>query len=194
MRLQPRDRFEVDSDYEILASLEVVREVTNGITIDASKVPAAADGSKVIKKGMPMSKSTANGKWRPYTGGVVAENITKTTDSSAELYDASRYVAGDVLTFADGSNTEQKTVQSVDLTTNVITFTAAFTNDFAKDVTTVRTADGGENPSVILKRSVNVKDGDHVVAGFEVAKVIAARIPVTVDATLKSKMPHIIFS
>jgi len=54
--------------------------------------------------------------------------------------------------------------------------------------------DGSENPSVILKRTVNVKDGDHVVGAYEVAKVIAARIPVTVDDTLRQKMPHIVFA
>lgn len=54
-------------------------------------------------------------------------------------------------------------------------------------------ADGSENPSVILKHSVDVTDGDHVVGGYEVAKVIAERIPVAVDAALRSKMPHIVF-
>lgn len=124
MRLQPRKRFEVDSDYEILASLEVVREVTNGITIDAAVVTANSNGDKIIKKGMPMAKVT-NGKYVPYD----------------------------------------------------------------KDGT-----DGSENPSVILKRTINVKDGDHVVDGYEVAKVIAARIPITVDDTLREKMPHIVFA
>lgn len=124
MRLQPRKRFEVDSDYEILASLEVVREVTNGITIDAAAVTADSNGDKIIKKGMPMAK-LASGKYVPY----------------------------------DSAGT-----------------------------------DGSENPSVILKRTVNVKDGDHVVGGFEVAKVLAARLPVTVDDTLREKMPHIVFA
>lgn len=124
MRLQPKPRFEVQDDYEILASLEVVREVTNGITIDSSAVTADSDGNKIIKKGMPMAK-LANGKYVPY----------------------------------NPSGT-----------------------------------DGSENPSVILKRTVNVKDGDHVVGGYEIAKVISARIPVTVDATLKGKMPGITFA
>jgi len=124
MRLQPKEQFIVDDDYEILASLEVVREVTNGITIDSSKVPADSNGDKIIKKGMPMAK-LANGKYVPYNP------------------------AGN---------------------------------------------DGSENPSVILKRTVNVRDGDHIVGAFEVAKVIAARIPVTVDDTLRQKMPHIVFA
>ncbi|MDU0332083.1 head decoration protein [Paenibacillus sp. 3LSP] len=124
MRLQPKPRFEVQDDYEILASLEVVREVTNGITIDSSAVTADSDGNKIIKKGMPMAK-LANGKYVPY----------------------------------NPSGT-----------------------------------DGSENPSVLLKRTVNVKDGDHVVGGYEIAKVISARIPVTVDATLKGKMPGITFA
>jgi len=124
MRLQPMEQFIVDDDYEILASLEVVREVTNGITIDSSAITADSNGDKIVKKGMPMAK-LANGKYVPY----------------------------------DPNST-----------------------------------DGSENPSVILKRTVNVRDGDHVVGAYEVAKVIAARIPVTVDDTLRQKMPHIVFA
>jgi hypothetical protein len=124
MRLQPKEQFIVDDDYEILASLEVVREVTNGITIDSSTITADSNGDKIIKKGMPMAK-LANGKYVPYNP------------------------AGN---------------------------------------------DGSEKPSVILKRTVNVRDGDHVVGAYEVAKVIAARIPVTVDDTLRQKMPHIVFA
>jgi len=125
MRLQTKSLFEVQDDYEILASLEVIREVTNGITIDSSAITADSNGDKIIKKGMPMAKLTASGKYVPYNP------------------------AGN---------------------------------------------DGSENPSVILKRTVNVKDGDHVVGAYEVAKVIAARIPVTVDDTLRQKMPHIVFA
>lgn len=54
--------------------------------------------------------------------------------------------------------------------------------------------DGSENPSVILKSSVDVTDGDHVVGGYEVAKVITERIPVAVDDALRGKMPLITFS
>lgn len=125
MRLQPRPRVTVQDEYEILASFEVIREVTNGITIDSAAVTADAKGDKIIKKGMPMAKLTASGKFVPY----------------------------------DPAGT-----------------------------------DGSQNPTVILKRTVNVKDGDHVVGGYEVAKVIADRIPVTVDDTLRQKMPHIVFA
>jgi hypothetical protein len=55
-------------------------------------------------------------------------------------------------------------------------------------------ADGRQNPTVILKRTVDVTEGDHVVGAYEMAKVITERIPVTVDATLKGKMPNIVFA
>lgn len=55
-------------------------------------------------------------------------------------------------------------------------------------------ADGRQNPTVILKHTVDVTDGDHVVGGYEMAKVISERIPVAVDATLRGKMPFIQFS
>ncbi|MBO1515047.1 head decoration protein [Metabacillus bambusae] len=55
-------------------------------------------------------------------------------------------------------------------------------------------ADGSENPSVILKHTYDVTDGDHIAGGYEMAKVITERIPVTVDATLKGKMPNITFA
>lgn len=125
MRLQPKPRVTVQDEYEILASFEVIREVTNGITIDSATVAADANGDKIIKKGMPMAKLTASGKFVPYN----------------------------------------------------------------KDGT-----DGSQNPTVILKRTVNVKDGDHVVGGYEVGKFITERIPVTVDDTLRGKMPHIVFA
>lgn len=124
MRLQPTKRFTVQDEPEILASFEVIREVTNGITIDSAAVTADANGDKIIKKGMPMAK-VASGKWVPYN--------------------------------PDGT-------------------------------------DGSEKPTVILKRTVNVKDGDHVVGGYEVGKFITERIPVPVDDTLREKMPHIVFT
>lgn len=125
MRLQPRPRVTVQDEYEILASFEVIREVTNGITIDSAAVTADAKGDKIIKKGMPMAKLTASGKFVPY----------------------------------DPAGT-----------------------------------DGSQNPTVILKRTVNVKDGDHVVGGYEVGKFITERIPVSVDDELRKKMPHIVFA
>lgn len=125
MRLQPRPRVTVQDEYEILASFEVIREVTNGITIDSAAVTADSNGDKIIKKGMPMAKLTASGKFVPY----------------------------------NPSGT-----------------------------------DGSENPTIILKRTVNVKDGDHVVGGYEVGKFITERIPVTVDDELRGKMPHINFA
>ncbi|WP_339292728.1 head decoration protein [Paenibacillus sp. FSL W8-0187] len=125
MRLQPKQRVTVHDEYEILASFEVIREVTNGITIDSAAVTADAKGDKIIKKGMPMAKLTASDKFVPY----------------------------------DPAGT-----------------------------------DGSENPTVILKRTVNVKDGDHVVGGYEVGKFITERIPVTVDDVLRQKMPHIVFA
>lgn len=193
MRLQPRDRFEVDSDYEILASHDVVREVTNGITIDASKVPAAADGSKVIKKGMPMAKVTASGKWRPYTGGLALAANVSSSAVSATLNDVSRLVVGDKLNFSNGTNNEDVTITDINMSTKAISF-AAVTNAYTTANGVITNADGGDSPIVILKRAIDVKDGDHVVGGFEVAKVISARIPVTVDAALKAKMPHIVFA
>lgn len=50
MRLQPTKRVTVQDEYEILASFEVIREVTNGITIDSTVVTADGTGNKIIKK------------------------------------------------------------------------------------------------------------------------------------------------
>ncbi|WP_034757780.1 hypothetical protein [Rossellomorea vietnamensis] len=124
MRLQPYQAFEVEGDFEILASRKVVREVTNGITIDSSVVTADGDGKKILKKGYPVGK-LANGKYGPY-------------DSTK--------------------------------------------------------SNGQESPSVLIKETIDVTAGDHIVGGYEVAKVYADRLPVTVDATLKGKMPQIVFA
>lgn len=53
--------------------------------------------------------------------------------------------------------------------------------------------DGSEKPTVILKRTVDVSNGDHVVGGYEMAKVISERIPVEVTDELKAVMPFIQF-
>jgi len=53
--------------------------------------------------------------------------------------------------------------------------------------------DGSEKPTVILKREIDVSDGDHVVGGYEMAKVITERIPVTVTPALIAAMPLIQF-
>jgi|GEM_PF-2497754 hypothetical protein len=187
MRLQPRNRFEVNSDYEILASLEGIREVTNGVTIDTTKVPAAVDGSKLIKKGMPVAKITASGKFRPYTGTTV-QTTAAASATAVILTDASRLIVGDEVTIGS----ETKTISAINYGTNTITVTALSAEKTAG--TAVATTDGGADPSVILKRAIDVKAGDHVVAGFEMAKVIASRIPVTVDTTLRQKMLHIVFA
>lgn len=54
--------------------------------------------------------------------------------------------------------------------------------------------DGTQNPTVILKHETDVTNGDEIVGGYEMAKVISERIPVAVDATLKGKMPFIQFA
>jgi hypothetical protein len=193
VNLQPKPLFEVQGDHEILASLEVVREVTNGITIDYTKVPADALGDRIIKKGMPMAKIIASGKWRPYTGGLVLAANVGASATTATLNDVSRLVVGDTVSFSNGTNTEAKAITAINYSTNVITFTA-IANAYTTANGVLMNADGGDAPTVILKRQVNVRDGDAVVGGFEIAKVISARIPVTVDAVLKGRMPGITFA
>ncbi|WP_174819890.1 hypothetical protein [Paenibacillus koleovorans] len=193
MRLQPRDRFMVEAEPEILASFEVIREVTNGITIDYTKVPADANGDRKIQKGMPMAKITSSGKWRPYTGGLALAANVSGSATTATLNDVSRLVVGDTIKFYNGTNTENKTITAIDYTTKVITFTA-ITNAYTTANGVLTNDDGGDSPTIILKRGINVKDGDHVVGGYEVGKFITERIPVTVDAALRAKMPHIVFA
>jgi hypothetical protein len=192
MRLQPRDLFEVQGDYEILASHDVVREVTNGITIDYTKVPTDASGDKIIKKGMPLSKITASGKFRPYTNNKLAANVAANA-TSATFVDPIQWVVGDTIKLDNGTTNETKVLVTVDPATKTVTFTA-LTNAYTTVNGIISTIDGGESPTVILKRQVNVRDGDNVVGGFEIAKVLSARIPVTVDAALKAKMPGITFA
>jgi hypothetical protein len=192
MRLQPRDLFEVQGDYEILASHDVVREVTNGITIDYTKVPADASGDKIIKKGMPLSKITASGKFRPYTNNKLAANVAASA-TSATFVDPIQWVVGDTIKLDNGTTNETKVLVTVDPATKTVTF-VALTNAYTTANGIISTIDGGESPTVILKRQVNVRDGDNVVGGFEIAKVISARIPVAVDAALKAKMPGITFA
>lgn len=193
MRLQPRDLFEFEGDHEIFASMEVVRFVTNGITVDYTKVPVNDDGDRFIAKGMPMSKITASGKYRPYTGGLALAANVAGSATSATLNDVSRLVVGDIVTFDNGTNTEAVTITAINTTTKVITF-AAITNAYTTANGLLSVADGGDAPSCVSLRKVNVKDGDHVIGAVEIAKLISARLAVTVDATLKARLPGISFA
>lgn len=192
MRLQPTKRFTVQDEPEILASFEVIREVTNGITIDSASVVADSNGDKIIKKGMPLAK-LSTGKWRPYSGGLLLTANVAAGATSATLNDVSRLVAGDKLNFSNGTNNEEVTITAINSTTKVISF-AAVTNAYTTSNGVITSTDGSDNPTVILKRTVNVKDGDHVVGAYEMGKFITERIPVPVDATLRGKMPHIVFT
>lgn len=193
MRLQPTKRFTVKDEYEILASFEVIREVTNGITIDAASVPVDVNGDKIIKKGMPVALITGSGKFRPYTGGLALTANVASGATSATLNDVTRLVVGDVLNLSNGSANENKTITAINRDTKVVSFTAT-TNAYTTANGVITTAGGGDNPTVILKHTINVRDGDHVVGGYEVGKFITERIPVTVDAALRAKMPHIVFA
>lgn len=193
MRLQPRPLFEVEGDYEIFASMEVVRFITNGATVDYTKVPLDADGNRIIKKGTPMAKITASGKYRPYTGGLALTSNVAASATSAVLNDVSRLVVGDIVTFYNGTNTEPKTITAINTGTKTISFTA-ITNAYTTANGVLTMADGGDTPTFITVRQTNVKDGDHVIGGVEVAKLISARLAVTVDAALKAKMPGITFA
>lgn len=193
MRLQPTKRFTVQDEYEILASFEVIREVTNGITIDSAAIAADANGDKIIKKGMPMALVTASGKFRPYTGGLALTANVASGATSATLNDVSRLVVGDVINLNNGTANESKTITAINPDTKVVSFTAT-TNAYTMANGIITTAGGGDTPSVILKRTINVRDGDHVVGGYEVGKFITERIPVSVDAALRAKMPLIVFA
>jgi hypothetical protein len=190
MRLQPQEKFEVKDSYEILASYEVVREVTNGITLDSSKVISDANGKKIVKKGQPLGKIDASGKYRPY-GHTELASAAASTDTTLTLKDVSFLFAGDVINV--NGTTVTIAADGVNRSTNVITLTAAVgvaksTND------TVDLNDGAQKPTVVLKGQYDLTSGDHVAAGYEVAKVISDRIPVTVDQKLKDKMPNIVFA
>lgn len=188
MRLQPiNPQFTVNGEAEILASYEVVREVTNGITLDSTKFPADSNGDKIIEKGMPAGE-LSNGKYRPYTGTTLASDAASTS-TTITVTDASRLIVGDTITI----DSESATIDSIDYDTNVITLTSGTASAHSTGDTVI-TNDGGANPTVILKHQYNVKDGDHIAAGYEVAKVIKERIPVTVDDTLKGKMAQIVFA
>lgn len=186
MRLQPTERFSVQDEYEILASYEVIREVVNGITIDASKV-TAVDGKKTVKKGMPIGK-LSNGKYAPYGVTALSANALSGATSISVL-DGTRFNVGDAIKVGNEASTISITAISGNTVTLASGLTAARSSG---DI--VQVQDGRENPSVLLKHTIDVIDGDHVTGGYEMAKVISERIPVTVDATLKGKMPLIQFA
>lgn len=188
MRLQPITKFETQDAYEILGSYEVVREVVNGVTIDSTKVRANTDGKKLVSKGHPLGKITSSGKYGPYTHTTLSA-AAASTDTTITVADASLLVAGDLIDV----NGTAATINSINYDTNVITLSAAI--GVAKSSgDPVDLDDGRENPTVIVKNTYDVTEGDHVVGGYEVAKVISERLPITVDQKLKDKMRNITFA
>lgn len=187
MRLQPVDKFEVQDEYEILASYEVVREVVNGVTLDSTKVQANSDNKLLIKKGMPLGKM-ANGKYGPYGATTLSANAVSGA-TTITVVDGTRFVVGDAVKVGG----EAATIVINAINGNTLTLASGVTAPRnAGDI--VKVQDGRDIPSVILKRTVDVTEGDHIVGGYEVAKVITERIPVTVDQVLKDKMPQIVFA
>jgi hypothetical protein len=53
--------------------------------------------------------------------------------------------------------------------------------------------DGSQNPTVILKHTVDVTSGNHVVGGYEMAAIKSNLMPILVDDVLRSKMRLISF-
>jgi hypothetical protein len=188
MRLQPQEKFEVQDSYEILASYEVVREVVNGITLDSTKVRSNSDGKKIISKGHPVGKITANGKYGPYTHTTLSA-AAASTDTTVTVADSSFFVAGDAISV----NGTAATISSINYDTNIITLTAAVGAAKASG-DPVDLNDGRQNPTVILKHSYDLTSGDQVAGGYEMAKVISERVPFTVDQKLKDKMRNITFA
>jgi hypothetical protein len=190
VRLQPKSIYTVDTEPEILASLDVIRTVTNGITLDSTKVVANSDGKKIIKKGQPVGKITASGKFRPY-GHTELNAGAASTDTTLTLKDVSFLFPSDVIDVNGTSVTIA--ADGVNRTTKVITLTAAIGAAKAAN-DPVDLNDGAQNPTVILNRAQDLTDGDVVSSGYEMAKVISERIPITVDQKLKDKMQDIRFA
>lgn len=186
MDLQPVNQFEVTGEHEILASYEAIREVVNGITIDSASV-ATVEAKKTIQKGMPLGK-LANGKYGAYGVTTLSANAALGA-TSITVVDGTRFIVGDLVKVGG----EAATIAITAIVGNVLTLaTGLIAARTAADI--VQVQNGRELPSVILKRDVDVTNGDAVVGGYEMAKVIAERIPVTVDATLIGKMPFIQFA
>ena len=62
-RIKVKTIFELDRPSFLDSDL--IRLKTGGVTIDATKVSAGADGRKVLRAGYPVGKDTATGKYVP---------------------------------------------------------------------------------------------------------------------------------
>lgn len=168
-----------------------IRYIRGALTIDKDKVSAGfnvtRDGKthKILPAGMPLAKNGTSGKYVPVRSTTV-ESGGGADKTGCVLKEPKLFMAGDAVTI--GGNAV--TIDTVDYETGAITWTGAVT---IADGDAVLGTDGEGVAKCILAEEVDVTDYDQVTTGFDHARVIEARLPVTISEQIKSDLREVAF-
>lgn len=182
----------------------MVRWVTGGVTLDASKV-REIDGRKRLSIGEFLAKvtdSSGNILYAPVkrsvTGDAAAADQKEIPLDQGVMGGAAYFQVGDVIIVGEGDSAEEATIAAIDYDDHVLTVEENLSGSHAKG-TLVRAKAGGE-AAVMLGETVDFEltggtygNGNQVAIVFDWARVLTARLPRTPDEGTKAALTGITF-
>lgn len=168
-----------------------IRYIRGALTIDKDKVSTGFNVTrngktyKILPAGVPLAKNGTTGKYVPVRSTTVASGggVGVTT---CVLTEPKLFMAGDAITIGG----DAVTIDTVNYETGAITWTGAV--DIA-DGEAVLGTDGEGVALCLLGEEVDVTEYDQVTTGFDHARVIESRLPVTISAQIKSDLREVAF-
>lgn len=170
---------------------EHIRYIRGALTIDKDRVGAGFNVTrngktcKILAPGVPLAKNATSGKYVPVRSTTVKSGggADKTT---CVLTDPKPFMVEDEITIGG----DEVTIDTIDYETGAITWTGAVT---IADGDAVLGTDGEGVAKCLLAEEVDVTEFDQVATGFDHARVIEARLPVTISAQIKSDLKDVAF-
>ena len=168
-----------------------VRYIRGAVTIDKTKVGTGWNQTrnglvrKILPPGVPLAKNTSSGKYLPVRSTTVASGGGSGV-TTCVLTDPKAFMAGDAITIGG----DAITIGTIDYATGAITWTGAQTVANGEAVL----GTGGEGTArCILAEEEDLTDLDQVATGFDHARVIESRLPLTISAQIKTDLKEIAF-
>lgn len=180
----------IGNEITILDS-EQKRHVTKGITVDHTKITADDDGNRILKLGTRLGKITDTGKYSP---AKVAEVVTEAATGQKEIQvqKGTFIQVGDELQL----NGETGNVDSIDtdpVDHDLITLEANIGNAISEGTDIYCTDGSGVAELIFWPHTVNLRNGDQILSGLDMARVIENRLPGYVTDKEKSDLKMVTF-
>lgn len=171
---------------------EQYRVIKRGLTIDYTTVKPDADNDdkRILEAGSRLGQITATDKYAPVINTTL-EADASSAQAVIEPVDIRHIQSGDTLVVEDDTNSETKTVASVDETAGTVTLETDLTNSYTAGAT-VRKDDGSQTAEWLLfPHDLDLTDGDHIASGIDWGRVIESRLPGTVSEQEKADLNEI---